>query len=120
MLHERLDSETARQWELVRESDTPKVDQMLAFLDKQALALANSASNRRRIESAVAMPDRGKQPNPIGARDVAAFRPTVCEVCNDNHMLYHFPEFMGLTLKARKEYVVGAIFARTVLRKSMV
>lgn len=38
-LHERLNSETKKQWEMHRSSETPKLIEMLEFLDKQAGAL---------------------------------------------------------------------------------
>lgn len=41
-LHARLDFHTARAWEMHRESETPTIKEMLAFLDKQAEALMNS------------------------------------------------------------------------------
>lgn len=47
MLHDRLDSETAKQWELQRQSETPTAAQMLEFLDKQAAAISNINSERR-------------------------------------------------------------------------
>lgn len=47
MLHERLDSETGRLWELQRESDTPTAAEMLAFLDKQAAAIAGQSNAHR-------------------------------------------------------------------------
>ncbi|XP_067624215.1 uncharacterized protein [Eurosta solidaginis] len=115
MLHERLDNETARQWELARKSDTPKVGEMLAFLDKQALALANSSDNRRKIESAVVVPTSSTKTKNNGANERGARvsvstsgaknRVLICEVCNEDHMLYHCPEFMALNLKARKEFI---------------
>lgn len=45
-LHERLDENTAKQWELERKTEWPKATEMLEFLDKQAAALANVQSNR--------------------------------------------------------------------------
>ncbi|XP_036336161.1 uncharacterized protein LOC118746416 [Rhagoletis pomonella] len=46
MLHERLDPDTSKQWELQRETETPTVKQMLDFLDRQAAALVNVADLR--------------------------------------------------------------------------
>lgn len=46
MLHERLDLDTIKQWELQRETETPTVKQMLDFLDRHAAALVNVADLR--------------------------------------------------------------------------
>lgn len=46
-LHERLDSETAKAWELQRDSETPTATEMLAFLDRQAAASSNEGNGRR-------------------------------------------------------------------------
>lgn len=46
-LHERLDSETAKAWELQRNTETPTATEMLEFLDKQAAASSNTGNGRR-------------------------------------------------------------------------
>lgn len=116
MLHERLDEETAKQWELQRDSDTPSVDDMLAFIDKQAKALANIGETRRRLESVAVVPDNQN----YGARSTGArvnegattskpkpkeAKPITCAACDESHMLYHCPEFLSLSVAARKEFV---------------
>lgn len=47
LLHERLDADTARQWELQRQSETPTSKEMLAFLDRQASASAQPVSSHQ-------------------------------------------------------------------------
>lgn len=49
-LHERLDADTARQWELQRSSDTPAASEMLSFLDKQASAAAPMDSSGKSMD----------------------------------------------------------------------
>lgn len=40
-IHDRLDAETSKAWEFFRSSETPTVQELLSFLDKQAKALSN-------------------------------------------------------------------------------
>lgn len=40
-IHEKLDPETSKAWELYRSSERPTVQELLSFLDKQAKALSN-------------------------------------------------------------------------------
>lgn len=53
-IHERLDGETSKQWELKRTSETPKLMDLLDFLDHQAKAMFISSivakDNRKRAQ----------------------------------------------------------------------
>ncbi|XP_055921197.1 uncharacterized protein LOC129952573 [Eupeodes corollae] len=47
LLHKRLDADTARQWELQRQSETPTSKEMLAFLDRQASGSTQPTSSHQ-------------------------------------------------------------------------
>ncbi|XP_055915032.1 uncharacterized protein LOC129948177 [Eupeodes corollae] len=104
ILTEKLDPETARQWELQRDSDHPRLATMLAFIDKQAAALSNVSNARQRSHGqghpreAAALGQRQRQKP---SRDEV--RP--CEVCNESHRLWECPDFIALSLRGRTDYV---------------
>lgn len=52
LLHDRLDPETSKAWELKRESERPKIQDMLKFLDTQAKAISGK---KRKKELAIIM-----------------------------------------------------------------
>lgn len=49
-LHDRLDEETGKSWELQRDTETPTAAAMLKFLDRQAAASSHQYDNRRARE----------------------------------------------------------------------
>lgn len=131
MLHERLDSETAKQWELQRETETPTAADMTRFLDKQAAALEGNTLNQhsrsqeslhseRSNRSDRERPNRsesdkasqkqtGKMPakKSASANSVPAAigRRHVCEACSGEHQLYNCEDFKALNLRSRKDFV---------------
>lgn len=123
MLHERLDSETAKQWELQRESETPTAADMTRFLDKQAAALEGNQLNQHsrsqeslhgersnRSESAKASQKQtGKMPVKKSASTnsvpAATGRRHVCEACSGEHQLYNCDDFKALNLRSRRDFV---------------
>lgn len=119
MLHERLDSETARQWELSRTSEMPTTEEMTSFLDKQADSLVNVSDNRRRdVVVSVQNERAGKnvRDQQAGASaNVSTVRKEVrsnqsgkkmpCEVCARDHPVWQCPDFQGLTFRSRKDFV---------------
>lgn len=123
LLHERLDEETGRLWDLARKSETPTALEMLDFLDDHAAAslrsrrpgLTVTVSNERatqpqrnRGNSGSRGRDRGtsasRPPTPSGGAIRKRFR---CEMpnCQSDHPLYVCPDFKALNFNARKEFV---------------
>lgn len=113
-LHERLDPETARQWELQRVSDEPTAKQMLEFIEKQANALKNSSSGRTsNINAKVSGNRRTGQTSDIGDKENAQGRSSEtnrkafgCSICRaNNHQIWECPKYNSLSFRARREFV---------------
>ncbi|XP_055921048.1 uncharacterized protein LOC129952482 [Eupeodes corollae] len=118
-LHERLDPDTKRQWELQRSSEAPEVTEMLNFLDKQAGSLEDT-----RMVRAAGAPVAGLSGRPGNTRRTGAPNSTTpvvrapCEACGvEAHGLYHCPEFMALNLSARKNFVQRRKLCPNCLKK---
>lgn len=125
MLHERLDTETSKQWELIRTSDTPTAEEMLSFLDRQAAALAAVSAQRPGL--AVTVPNeranrtegqntRSKRNEPSTSSAGAstnralptAIRPGVgmpCIACKSDHHIWKCPEFTSLSLVGKQRFI---------------
>lgn len=128
MLHDRLDQETARQWELQRDCEFPAVSDILAFIDKQAAAI-NVPTNQRFKRPAdltvsihneqTSSMDRGKNGNgknesakkENARKRASSSSPVVqrkkmpCEACQADHPIWECPEFIALRLSAREDFV---------------
>lgn len=130
MLHERLDPETARQWELQRYSETPTVEQMTEFLDKQADALQNVSGHRRQDltvsvqnEQARVRSVRDQSAGSSGARNadraeqVSTVRKMPCEVCFRDHPIWQCPDFEGLNVRSKKDFVERRNLCQNCLKK---
>lgn len=145
MLHERLDAETGKQWELQRKSETPTTQEMLAFLDKQAGAASNEGGARARTASAssdrTAKPERfnrfgseraskhstgynqttssNSTPNKKGVKTEpnATARRHECEICKGDHQLYSCEDFKALNLRSRKEFVLSRGLCENCLKR---
>ncbi|XP_067625894.1 uncharacterized protein [Eurosta solidaginis] len=113
LLHERLDSETGKQWELQRQTEIPTIKQMLEFLDRQAAALANVADmHRKRTPDRRAAPNnkremgngdrvkRGQNSSGNTERQLGQ-----CVACKRHHALWSCDEFKALNLRAREELI---------------
>lgn len=118
LLHEKLDPETSRQWELSRQSEQPEISDMLSFIDKQASAMPSSWSNERsRNISVTVHNDRGQRD--IRARDISAdsVRATgkstgannkkiICEACDAEHHIFDCKDvFLKLSLGQKIEFL---------------
>lgn len=120
-LHDRLDPETSKAWELNRKSENPTVFDMLNFLDRQAKALTGAQfverksnfdnrkrfSNERehhhekkkfRMEKEPAKEDNNKT--------IPKFEPIECKLCKgEQHPLIRCLKFKTMNLAARKKFV---------------
>lgn len=95
MLHERLDHETSKQWELQRNSETPTVKQMLEFLDRQAAALVNVVDLRRLRQSDVRVTVKNERPlnnnrenEKNSGKSDSSKKSFPCVACNGDHPLW--------------------------------
>lgn len=131
-LHERLDSETARQWELQRKTETPKAIDMLDFIDQQAAALSSQMVDKPQKESLTVTVgnSRGKKDGnnrPPRSRSSSAGRSNAsgsgsssrvdqasgiekrkfpCACCASmDHAVYDCDDFLALVLAARWNFV---------------
>lgn len=62
-LHDRLDPETSKAWELERAVETPSLEQMLNFLDRQAKALCGAYFAEKKGEGRNKTESKGKSYN---------------------------------------------------------
>lgn len=112
MLHERLDHETSRQWELQRDSETPTVKKMLEFLDRQAAALANAVDLRRSRPSDVRVTVKNERAsnNSWGneknsGKSDSSKKSYPCVACNGDHPLWMCDDFSALNIRSRVNLV---------------
>lgn len=127
-LHERLDHETAREWEKYRERDgMPTAKDILTFLDQEASASANDSNDRQPLRITVDTGNRSRS-NDRAASNIgtvsnmgtasnigsASYTGTVpkkiaCEACPQGsqqyHPLFYCPSFQSLNLNARKDFI---------------
>lgn len=114
-LHDRLDEETSRIWEMQRQSETPTAKEMLKFLDMHAKALAGAHA----LDSDKSN-DKGKRPWPKNGKfDAKKFKGASsehkeehkneqraerqpCKVCNENHPVHKCDKFRKMSLAERK------------------
>lgn len=110
ILNERFDQETARQWELQRVSDQPKLATMLEFIDKQAAALSNVSGTRQTrtgskdrygTESSRDSKVRDNSANKARVQERATAprgggrnKSRLCEVCSSDHQIWECPDFV--------------------------
>lgn len=118
-LQSKLDPVTKKEWEKERSAEMPKIVDMLKFLDRQADMAAiekrgkvphfkftinndlNAKDRQSRVDkSGTSASNRTPTPS-SGAR--AKSYP--CDACGDDHPIYYCPEFLALSLNARKEFV---------------
>lgn len=115
-IHERLDIETSKAWEFYRASETPTVQDLLYFLDRQAKALSNvhhleqkkSFKRKRHDEKENhAEPkrpkfDKFKEQHGETERKSPS---NMCPVCNEKHPVHKCPKFLKMNLSNRKKSI---------------
>lgn len=128
-LHERLDEYTARQWELIRDDENqPTISDMTKFLDKEADAAKNTKTEKKQL--AITIDNR---PQSSGSSDSHRIqlpanrntgtipKPQLCEACPQGsgqyHPLFKCPEFLSLSIIARKDFASRRRFCLNCLRK---
>ncbi|XP_036327151.1 uncharacterized protein LOC118739748 [Rhagoletis pomonella] len=113
ILHERLDPETSKQWELQRLTETPTVKQILEFLDRQAAALANVVDvHRTRTSDARSVSGNRRELSNSGRGNRSKVfssdsdkKASQCIACERDHALWSCDEFKALSLRAREELI---------------
>lgn len=117
-LHERLDPETKKQWELQRKSEMPKVEELLNFLDKQAGALETTRSVAAGAAGTSRQGHRSGNKPSAYAGSVPRVLEGLCDVCQtEAHPIYRCPEFQALNLFARKDLLSRRKICHNCLRK---
>lgn len=114
-LHDKLDNETAKAWELQRNTEDPTLQDLLDFLDKQAKALIGSrlieqegATNRKRpnhFDDRRNDAKRAKFESTPERKDVGKPNKNECRCCKEKHALIHCAKFKKLSLSERKKLV---------------
>lgn len=116
-LHERLDPEMSREWELRRDSEMPKIADMLTFLDRQAKAsFGVKSSERKEKKENRKRPFHGKDKGEVDSKraksgseqeqksDAKNGKPN-CTLCNkEPHRLFKCGSFLKMSLEERKKY----------------
>ncbi|RYE22399.1 MAG: DUF1759 domain-containing protein [Sphingobacteriaceae bacterium] len=109
ILHDRLQNDTGRQWDLSRSSQRPTAKEMLDFLDKQAAALANVAPQRGHMsisvpnERATQRMDSGRKYGQASGGAIPKRYP--CKVCGGDHPVFMCEQFLALNLAGRHDAV---------------
>lgn len=127
-IHDRLDLDTSKAWELCRLSENPSINEMLNFLDRQAKALAGvqfvqqqGKSDKKRFTQQVREhPSKLKISN--GKKEQKQEPHTskmVCVVCKEAHWLHRCPIFTKkMDVAARKRVVRENSLCHNCLRSS--
>lgn len=110
IIHERLDPETSKDWEFARRSETPTINELLTFLDRQAKVLTVSQAgtskeqeNKKRISITseskfVAKRSKFEIPTQKRANEH-------CKLCKEVHPLHKCPAFAKFNLSQRQTFV---------------
>lgn len=120
-IHERLDEETGRRWELQRLSldkpDDPTAKQILGFIDQQAIAAPVARRAIDRTDNLKIQKARDSSVSSTRSKDKVSVQSTgkstgtakkfnrPCEVCQGAHQIWDCPDFLSLNLRARKDFV---------------
>lgn len=108
-IHERLDAETSKAWQLERKSDKPTTKEILDFLDRQAKAAVlsyRSGDNRKRASSSRDghLTPKQAKPNEQSTNNAGAKANTrTCKVCNGNHAVHQCTAFRNMSFTERKK-----------------
>lgn len=134
-LRERLDKETQKQWELQKTGEWPTLKEMLTFIDKQAEALANMqtgrsgnisvtvANSNQASNNAGAFRTTQNDNKRAGARGLSPSGGAIkkkmppCECCDDDHPIYFCPQFLPLTMNAKKDFLQRRKICENCLKK---
>lgn len=121
LLHDRLDAETSKAWELQRASERPKIQDMLKFLDSQAKAISgvhffeskgtkslkkyNASRNSGSFERKPNLKRIGlSKPNENSGK--SSENPKMCKLCAEPfHQLFRCEKFKGMNVLERKRVV---------------
>lgn len=121
LLHNRLDVETVKAWELKRDSEKPKLQDILNFLDHQAKAMSGvhlketknvksseknySTRNNEIFERKSNLKTIGLT-KPMHKSEKSSDAPSKCKVCNEAfHPLYRCEKFKAMNVNDRKRVV---------------
>lgn len=109
-LHERLDAETSKAWQLERQSERPTTKEMLEFLDRQAKAnvLSHHQSNDNRKRASTSRdggsaPKQSKPNVPSASNSGTKANVRSCKVCNGNHPVHQCTTFRKMNFSERKK-----------------
>lgn len=127
-IHDKLDPDTRKEWELYRKTEFPALSDMLKFLDWQAKALIGAQSTYFKEHK-----DSRKRPikieyqsgNKRAKHDDAKSRSTEkkpelkpCVMCKDKHGLHRCAKFLKLNLFERRKVVREHKLCHNCLRPS--
>lgn len=111
-LHERLDLDTSKDWELERQTESPKLIDMLEFLERRARAASQSQSNRNvreRYDAPNTSASGGAIPKTTSkdrkSKTTSDRKPTNCRICQKPHQLFECQAFKELSINGRKDYI---------------
>lgn len=108
-LHQRLPGDLQRQWILsLKDEQAPTVERMCQFLNDQANAVVPPPSLQTQHTEfkkpfAPSRPASGSGNTGQGVN--SSPKRFQCESCTGNHAIYNCPDFLGLTLNGRKEFL---------------
>lgn len=136
-IHDKLDPDTSKQWELSRSCDNLSTTELLAFLDKQAKALfGTSLNNEQRALKENKKRASDNFHNKENTNNVQKFKPNnyfkekksepepshnnfMCKICNkEKHPVYKCPSFLKMTLNERKQAAKEHVLCRNCLKSS--
>lgn len=109
LLHDRLDPETSKAWELKRESERPKIQDMLKFLDSQAKAISGvhffGPQNAESLGRQGANHNDGvnenweRKTNSNESSEKNSSEPKRCQVCDEPfHRLFRCAKFKEMSV----------------------
>lgn len=120
IVHDKLDPETSKDWELARKSENPKVKEITEFLQLRARALMYSQigekksfqENRKRLYSGNEQQYKNKRAK-IDEQNVSKQNdsssktlPSVkCSICPDSHFNTQCPKLKSMKYKERKQKI---------------
>lgn len=117
IVHDKLDPETSKDWELNRKSENPTVDEITDFLRLRARALFNSQCNDKKdCKEQRKRPSYDKELNHQNKRAKSSYQSSAndkekktdsgqCKFCTEKHWLNQCKQFRKLKLNERKSTV---------------
>lgn len=116
-IHDKLDPETSKAWELCRYLERPSIDEMLKFLDVQAKALMGVQFVEKRSANKEKKPNSSNYERKGNLKTFSSEKsgkneekkqtgPNKCKLCNEGqHWLYRCEKFKKLSVPDRKRIV---------------